>query len=66
MSKIKNLLFIELFNGKMVKLTAAYVEKKCSQTQSNKSLTKEIDKDHVRKITHLFMNNKFISTIVSF
>ncbi|XP_033225264.1 protein phosphatase 1 regulatory subunit 42-like isoform X2 [Belonocnema kinseyi] len=47
----------------MVNLTAAYVEKKCSQTQSNKSLTKEIHKDHVRKITHLFMNNKFISTI---
>lgn len=29
----------------MVKLTTALIEKKCSETQSNKSLTKEIDKD---------------------
>lgn len=47
----------------MVKLTTALIEKKCSETQSNKSLTKEIDKDHVKKLTHLFMNNKSITAI---
>lgn len=48
----------------MVTLTTAFVEKKCSETQSNKSLTKEIDKDHVKKMTHLFMNYKSITDIV--
>ncbi|XP_043465047.1 protein phosphatase 1 regulatory subunit 42-like [Leptopilina heterotoma] len=47
----------------MVKLTTALIERKCSETQSNKSLTKEIDKEHVKKLTHLFMNNKFITAI---
>ncbi|XP_012265304.1 protein phosphatase 1 regulatory subunit 42-like [Athalia rosae] len=50
----------------MVKLTTAYVEKKCSQTQASKSLTKELKKDHLRKITHLYMNDKFINTIGNF
>ncbi|XP_051174865.1 protein phosphatase 1 regulatory subunit 42-like isoform X3 [Leptopilina boulardi] len=50
----------------MVTLTTAFVEKKCSETQSNKSLTKEIDKDHVKKMTHLFMNYKSITDIGNF
>ncbi|XP_015607168.1 protein phosphatase 1 regulatory subunit 42 [Cephus cinctus] len=50
----------------MVKLTTAYVERKCSETQSNKSLTKEIDKHHLQRITHLYMNDKFINAIGNF
>ena len=50
----------------MVLLNAAYVEKECSKTQSVKSLTKSIEKNHLKKITHLYMNDKFISAIVSF
>lgn len=49
----------------MVLLTEAYVKEECSRTQSMKSLTKGIEKDHVKKITHLYMNDKFISAIVS-
>ncbi|XP_043274469.1 protein phosphatase 1 regulatory subunit 42-like [Venturia canescens] len=47
----------------MVLLTASYVEKECSRTQSEKSLTKGLEKNHLKKITHLYMNNKFISAI---
>lgn len=49
----------------MVLLTASYVEKECSRTQSVKSLTKGLEKNHLKKISHLYMNDKFISAIVS-
>lgn len=49
----------------MVKLTAEYVEKKCSQIQLNKSLSKKIKKDELYGLTHLRMNDMFISSIVS-
>ncbi|XP_012286203.1 protein phosphatase 1 regulatory subunit 42 isoform X2 [Orussus abietinus] len=50
----------------MVRLTTAYVERKCSQTQASKSLTKDIQKDHLKKITHLYMNEKYIRAIGDF
>lgn len=48
----------------MVLLTAAYVEKECVKTQSQKSLTRGIEKNHLWKITHLYMQDKFIDAIV--
>ncbi|XP_034174367.1 protein phosphatase 1 regulatory subunit 42 [Osmia lignaria lignaria] len=50
----------------MVKLTAEYVEKKCSQIQLNKSLSKKIKKDELYGLTHLRMNDMFISSIGNF
>ncbi|KOC70095.1 Protein phosphatase 1 regulatory subunit 42 [Habropoda laboriosa] len=47
----------------MVRLTAEYIEKKCSQIQLSKSLSKKIKKDQLYNITHLRMNNMFISSI---
>lgn len=49
----------------MVLLTTAFIEKECARTQSTKSLTKGVCKNHLRKITHLFMNDKLIEAIVS-
>lgn len=49
----------------MARLTAQYIEKKCSQEQLNKSLSKKIKKDQLY-LTHLRMNNMFISNIVSY
>lgn len=49
----------------MVRLTRAFVEKKYSKIQSNKLLKKEIDNnEYAKKMTHLFMNSKFITDIV--
>ncbi|CAK9820991.1 Protein phosphatase 1 regulatory subunit 42 [Anthophora plagiata] len=50
----------------MVRLTAEYIEKKCSQVQLSKSLSKKIKKDQLCSITHLRMNNMFISSIGNF
>lgn len=49
----------------MVKLTTDIVEKKCSQILTGKSLSKTIKKDELWKLTHLHMNDMFISSIVS-
>lgn len=49
----------------MVLLTENYVEKQCAHIQSQKSLTKLIGKNHLQKITHLFMQDKFVDAIVS-
>ncbi|KAF7994590.1 hypothetical protein HCN44_004062 [Aphidius gifuensis] len=50
----------------MVLLTENYVEKQCAHIQSQKSLTKLIEKNHLQKITHLFMQDKFIDAIGNF
>ncbi|XP_015124234.1 protein phosphatase 1 regulatory subunit 42 [Diachasma alloeum] len=50
----------------MVLLTTAFIEKECARTQSTKSLTKGVCKNHLRKITHLFMNDKLIEAIGNF
>ncbi|XP_076766577.1 uncharacterized protein LOC143433222 [Xylocopa sonorina] len=50
----------------MVRLTAEYVERKCSQAQLNKSLSKKLTKDQLHGLTHLRMNNLFISSIGNF
>ncbi|XP_016840843.1 protein phosphatase 1 regulatory subunit 42-like isoform X1 [Nasonia vitripennis] len=50
----------------MVKLNTSLVKKKCMQQQSSKSLTKEMEKDHLKKITHLFMNEQWIDEIDDF
>ncbi|XP_063974494.1 protein phosphatase 1 regulatory subunit 42-like [Diachasmimorpha longicaudata] len=50
----------------MVLLTTAFVEKECVRTQSLKSLTKGVSKNYLRKITHLFMNDKLIEAIGNF
>lgn len=50
----------------MVKLTTDIIEKKCSQILTNKSLSKIIKKDELWKLTHLHMNDMFISSIVSY
>ncbi|KYN06463.1 PREDICTED: protein phosphatase 1 regulatory subunit 42-like [Cyphomyrmex costatus] len=47
----------------MVKLTTDIVEKKCSQILTSKSLSKTIKKDELWKLTHLHMNDMFISSI---
>ena len=49
----------------MTKLNTSLVEKKCLQQQSHKSLIKEINKDHLKKITHLFMDDQGINEIVN-
>ncbi|XP_016767406.1 protein phosphatase 1 regulatory subunit 42-like [Apis mellifera] len=49
----------------MARLTAQYIEKKYSQEQLNKSLSKKIKKDKLY-LTHLRMNNMFISNISNF
>lgn len=49
----------------MVKLNVSLVKKKCLQQQSQKSLTREMEKSHLKKITHLFMNEQCIHEIVS-
>lgn len=49
----------------MVKLTASLIEKKRLFQQSQKHLTKETDKDDLKKITHLFMNDQCIGEIVN-
>ncbi|XP_061930133.1 protein phosphatase 1 regulatory subunit 42-like isoform X1 [Apis cerana] len=49
----------------MARLTTQYIEKKCSQEQLNKALNKKIKKDQLY-LTHLRMNNMFISNISNF
>lgn len=49
----------------MVLLTTNYIEKECARTQYFKSLTKGISKNNLRKMTHLYMNDKFVDAIVS-
>lgn len=50
----------------MVKLTTDVVEKKYSQILSSKSLSKTIKKEELWKLTHLYMNDMFINSIVSY
>lgn len=50
----------------MVTLTTDYIERKCSQAQLNKSLSKKIKKVELYRSTHLRMNNMCISCIVSY
>ncbi|XP_060820282.1 protein phosphatase 1 regulatory subunit 42-like [Bombus pascuorum] len=50
----------------MVRLTAEYIERKCSQMQLSKSLSKKVKKDELYSLTHLRMNNMFISSIGNF
>ncbi|XP_014219070.1 protein phosphatase 1 regulatory subunit 42-like [Copidosoma floridanum] len=50
----------------MVKLTVPLIEKKYLQQQSCKSLTREIDKHHLKKISHIFMNEQNIDEIDDF
>ncbi|XP_054003620.1 protein phosphatase 1 regulatory subunit 42-like [Hylaeus anthracinus] len=50
----------------MVRLTTEYIERKCSQAQLNKSLSKKISKDELYGLTHLRMNNMFINSIGNF
>ncbi|OAD62742.1 Protein phosphatase 1 regulatory subunit 42 [Eufriesea mexicana] len=50
----------------MVRLTAEYIERKYSQMQLNKSLSKKVKKDQLHILTHLRMNNMFISSIGNF
>ncbi|XP_020294037.1 protein phosphatase 1 regulatory subunit 42-like [Pseudomyrmex gracilis] len=50
----------------MVKLTTDIVERKCSQILTNKSLSKTIKKAELCKLTHLRMNDMFISSIGRF
>ncbi|KAJ8673707.1 hypothetical protein QAD02_004969 [Eretmocerus hayati] len=50
----------------MGKLTASLVEKKCSQNQAYKTLTKELGKQHLKKMTHLFMSGEGINEIGDF
>ncbi|EZA51092.1 Leucine-rich repeat-containing protein [Ooceraea biroi] len=47
----------------MVKLTTDMVEKKCSQILTRKSLSKTMNKEDLWKLTHLHMNDMFISNI---
>jgi len=49
----------------MVKLTTDIIERKYSQILTSKSLSKTIKKDELKKLTHLHMNDMFISSIVS-
>lgn len=50
----------------MVKLTTDVIEKKCSQILIAKSLSKTMKKEELWKLTHLHMNDMFISSIVSY
>lgn len=50
----------------MVKLTTDIIERKYSQILTSKSLSKTIKKEELRKLTHLHMNDMFISSIVSY
>ncbi|XP_017891681.1 protein phosphatase 1 regulatory subunit 42-like [Ceratina calcarata] len=50
----------------MVRLTAEYIERKCSQAQLQKSLSKRMSKGQLYGLTHLRMNNMFISSIGNF
>ncbi|KAL7286830.1 hypothetical protein TKK_0018973 [Trichogramma kaykai] len=50
----------------MVKLTTTLVEKKCLQKLAQKSLTKELDKNCLKKLTHLFMNEQSIDELGDF
>ncbi|XP_076629063.1 protein phosphatase 1 regulatory subunit 42 [Colletes latitarsis] len=50
----------------MVRLTTEYIEKKCSQAQLSKSLSKKIKKEELYGLTHLRMSNMFISSIGNF
>ena len=50
----------------MVTLNTEYIERKCSQVQLSKSLSKKIKKDELYNLTHLRMNNMFISSIGNF
>ncbi|CAD6208243.1 GSCOCG00003249001-RA-CDS [Cotesia congregata] len=47
----------------MVLLTTNYIEKEYARTQYFKSLTKGISKNNLRKMTHLYMNDKFVDAI---
>lgn len=58
-------IFLHKTVRKMVKLTAEFVEKTCSQMQLTKSLSKQIKKDQLQSLTHLRMNRKFITSIGS-
>lgn len=50
----------------MVKLTTDIIERKYSQILTSKSLSKTIKKEELQKLTHLHMNDMFISSIVSY
>ncbi|XP_072749591.1 protein phosphatase 1 regulatory subunit 42 [Anoplolepis gracilipes] len=47
----------------MVKLTTNIIERKYSQILSSKSLSKTVKKEELQKLTHLHMNDMFISSI---
>ncbi|KAL6441480.1 hypothetical protein ACFW04_003576 [Cataglyphis niger] len=47
----------------MVKLTTDIIERKYSEILTTKSLSKTIKKEELRKLTHLHMNDMFISSI---
>ncbi|EFN82713.1 protein phosphatase 1 regulatory subunit 42 [Harpegnathos saltator] len=47
----------------MVKLTTDVIERKCSQILTTKSLSKTMKKEELQKLTHLHMNDMFISSI---
>jgi len=50
----------------MVKLTTDVIERKYFQILTRKSLSKTINKEELWKLTHLHMNDMFISNIVSY
>lgn len=49
----------------IMKLTTDIIERKYSQILTSKSLSKTLKKDELWKLTHLHMNDMFISSIVS-
>ncbi|XP_014472076.1 PREDICTED: protein phosphatase 1 regulatory subunit 42-like [Dinoponera quadriceps] len=49
----------------MVKLTTDVIERKCSQILTAKSLSKTMKKEELGRLTHLYMNDMFISSIGS-
>jgi hypothetical protein len=52
----------------MIELTTLLIKKKYLQhqyKQQHKSLMKDKEKNYLKKITHLFMNEQFICEIVS-
>ncbi|KAK2577341.1 hypothetical protein KPH14_003464 [Odynerus spinipes] len=50
----------------MVKLTSKFIEKKCTQLKSSKSVSKTNKKQDLWKLTHLYMNGMFINEIGNF
>lgn len=57
---------IHIYFAVMVKLTTDIVERKYSKILTSKSLSKTIKRDELWKLTHLHMNDMFISSIVSY